>query len=456
MTASEPAAESTVVDAIAQLARHAPAGGMYGLQPMKRQLASQIGPSAAAGVFAEAAGWGAGWSAVRLPVVGLESHAFAHGRELQILSPAQSLVAPALEGPGGTIIPAMPVNTRSVFFCELVNAVVMTKSNIIVCDGKALLDALPHERASVPLNLDVDASVIAHEPIGSSGNEFVWSLVADAARQRFFPTALSLLGVHTYAFGHWMTEFLPKLWMCMERDGFPDVPVLVDDRMPKQHFDALRYFLGQQHPVVVVPYGSQVHVGSLWCCSMPSYFPVGPHSDADFTYQDGLLNVDGRFFRGLLDSALAKAVRPQEVTAACSRLFLSRGEGLHRRLVNADAVEHLFEENGFECHDFSTLEFLEQLALIRSAEMVAGPDGSAFMMTYFGRPGLRILCLCGPNVEDHQMYTMVTRELEQRYDVVVGEFEGRTSIYSGMSDFRIDPAQALAWLDRGTFPCSMA
>jgi hypothetical protein len=416
---------------------------LYGLRRHKAALVARLGPEAAAATLAEAAGWGGGWRAVPARLARLRDHAHRAATEFAELSPAQDILAPALAGMDGELRTAMNVRTRSFWFGELSDATVISKSNLVLHGGQPLYDVEPGEWAEIPLQLDVDPAIIAH------AGDAVWLMQPPAARGPLRERrALSLLGVHSYAFGHWVCEFLPKLWACLQRPDAAGVTLLVDAQMPPQHLEAVRLCVGDAWPVRVVPPGGRVQVDRLWYCSMPSYFPVGPRPDVE--YRDGLLCVDPVVSGRLLEQALARMLPavPPPAAGQPRRLYLARRDDQHRRLTNRAHVEALFAARGFVIVDFRTLPFREQLQLMRAADVVAGPDGSAFMTTFFGRRGLRILTLNNPCLDDFQMYSLVCATRGQTWFVLPGEVAGRRAEYPGMTGYVTDLTALARMLER--------
>jgi hypothetical protein len=163
--------------------------------------------------------------------------------------------------------------TRTFFRCVLDDVIVPGKSNLLLCSGRALLDFQGAELDELPLDLDVDPAVV------EARSRALTVLVPEAPQ--VIDEALSLVGVHTYAFGHWLHEFLPKVWACLGLPEFASLPIVVDAQMPTQHREALELFAGPHHPIVVLGPGQGLRVKRLWTCSMIMYLPPGPLPGSD-------------------------------------------------------------------------------------------------------------------------------------------------------------------------------
>ena len=72
-------------------------------------------------------------------------------------------------------------------------------------------------------------------------------------------------------FGHWVTEYLPKL-MLARMAGLPEgVPVLVDTHIPGTIREALPLLLPAGTEVINVAPLESVEAGRLWCSPTPQY-----------------------------------------------------------------------------------------------------------------------------------------------------------------------------------------
>ena len=104
-------------------------------------------------------------------------------------------------------------------------------------------------------------------------------------------------------------------------------------------------------------------------------------------------------------------------------------------------------QRGYEVYDFAEVPFAEQVRLIRGARHVLGPDGSAFLTTFLGRPGLHTSKFSQPFVEEIVGYAHVSEALQQHLAVLVGDLETEHPRYKRMSDYSIDLAQLVSHLD---------
>ena len=73
------------------------------------------------------------------------------------------------------------------------------------------------------------------------------------------------------------------------------------------------------------------------------------------------------------------------------RLYISRGDAAHRRILNEEALFALLSDHGFTLLQLSKLSFAEQVIAFADAEIVIGPNGSGLGNLVFSRPGTRYI-----------------------------------------------------------------
>lgn len=405
---------------------NAPRPHLYALRSVKRVLADELGPDEAALAYAGLTGWEV--DAVQtLPVISLAGHAARHAAVHDEMGGGREVEIPPVPVYGENPEPAGRAVARSFAFCVLEDALVTSKSSFVLSGDAALLDFQGAELRDVPVDLDVDPIVAS-----LSGNE---ATVVRVTPSRELPQALSMVGVHSYNFGHWLIEFLPRLLAALRRPGFESVPVLVDAQMPPQHLEALGHFAGPEQPVIVLEPGEAVRVQRLWLSSSPSYVPVG--------LRPGVRGVSKP--RHIMDDAALAALMaspPPEVHGDGPLLYLTRTDEQHRRMVNRGEVEAWFTARGFRVLEFGALPFEEQLSAIRAADVIVGSAGSSMLFASFAGPGKRVGVLSNEYVEDSRWLAFACRGVGQRLSVLRGETVADAPDYEMFSEFRI-PVGAL-------------
>lgn len=408
---------------------------LYAVAPHKRALTAGLGEAGAAlalGAFAN----GVPLAVARASLTSLLEHAAAHALEFHEVSAPRDVTMASAPIFGAPRPPGISGRTRSFFTAVLEDAVVTSKSNLLLAGNRVLMDFQEGEREQVPVDLDVDPLVAA-----SDGTDVSVMVHEESDRAPTLGEALSLVGVHTYNFGHFVFEQLFKVLANLDRPGFAGVPLLVDERMPAQLRELLEFVVGAEHPVTVLPGGASVAVSRLWASSLIAYWPAGdlpgtvPGATAELADVPTLLE---------LIAPLERRFAPLERPEPTGRLYLTRRG---RRLANRTAVEAWFDAQGFEVVDFADLPFVEQATRLRNAEVVVVEDGSAVYGLLFARRGVRIGVLTVPPGAEYEWCNEMFTGLGHRLLLMTGELTAEHPHYANMSDFTIDVARLPAFLD---------
>ena len=115
--------------------------------------------------------------------------------------------------------------------------------------------------------------------------------------------------------------------------------------------------------------------------------------------------------------------------------------------MNRREVEDWFRSQSFEIVDPGELPFAEQLALVRGAELIVGPDGSGLWSSFLARPGTGVGYLNNPYLEHHWWIAELCRRLDLHLAILTGEVVRRREDYRKFSDYRIDVGMLPAFLD---------
>ena len=423
--------------------RNNPRPSLGRLRPVKDALGARFGTEAAATEFLRLTGAEPG-SIARLPLADLHAHARAHALRFDPISPSRLLHMPPVPVFGDATRVGFEGRAREVFACVLGDAVVSSRSNVIVSGGRALLDVQDGEHDLVPLDLGVDPVVFAP----ADGHATI-ALERHAVDGPVLEEAFTLLGVNSYNYWHWHVEFLPRLLACLDLPGFAGVPILVDAQMPAQNLVALRFMVGDRHPLHVVPTGESVRVRRLWTAAMFTYIPVWPLPGV--AYATRTMVIDAPAFAAPL-RRLEPVLAPLRTGAGPRRLYLSRKPSQHRGMRNHVEVEAWFAANGFRLVDFAGFAFEEQLQLVRDADVIVGPNGAALVNGLFAGAGTAIGILDNTFVEDNEWYAAVCDALGQRLSFLVGRDVDADPLYEFNANYEIDLARLPAWLEHLSGP----
>ena len=133
----------------------------YTLRPFKEALVKQYGVSGAALILAQVIGRGNDWSIGGCPLRSLRDFARVFSLHYEELSGRKQVIMPPANVFGSPTSMGVPGTPRAFFISVLADVVVSSTSNILLAGGCALLDFQDDELERIPLNLNVDPTILA-------------------------------------------------------------------------------------------------------------------------------------------------------------------------------------------------------------------------------------------------------------------------------------------------------
>ena len=198
--------------------------------------------------------------------------------------------------------------------------------------------------------------------------------------------AVLLAGMGHLVYGHWIADFLPKLYLL---------------HLAGHRIERLRYLLPADTPdfarhwlrLLGIDDGQWIlyrrQDDLLTCRSL-----LVPSALRFMSRASPLLREARTFLLSRLDGP-NRLWRRMPKPAAGKRLFVSRSETgatwNHRRLANRDGFESRARERGFAVVRPETLDIPAQIALFRSAAVLVGEYGSGLHASVFAEPGATVI-----------------------------------------------------------------
>jgi capsular polysaccharide biosynthesis protein len=289
---------------------------------------------------------------------------------------------------------AIPLHgcARAMYIARVDDAVVESLSYILRVDGVALGDFENQERNRFDDCPELDAGIFAVDE-----DEVLVIDDGDAPELTIDEAFVSLLGPHSPAFGHWIWHQLPRIIVALERGHLKNMPILIECGMPPTHRQALELIIGDRPiPIIEVPFFGRVRVKHAWYVPMPFLMPYLPIPNERWRWD--FIGRSPARFQPILASMHRSAARVAgfDQSIGSGRVYLTRGKGLYRVLRNGAEIEEIFRRFGFAIVDPVKLTFAEQASLMASADIVAGPEGSAMFLNFYRRPETRLLILSHP------------------------------------------------------------
>ncbi len=240
--------------------------------------------------------------------------------------------------------------------------------------------------------------------------------------------AVLLTGPGHYIFGHWLVDFLPRLFV-LYRAGYElrALKYLLPSDTPPFVF-ALLELAGIPRGAVVL-YDRQTDVVAVDELIVPNNLRTHSRMHPD-------IRLAGAFLTGLF---LGTSGLP---AARAERIFVIRrgSASVERRLLNRAEIEGIAAGAGFVLVDPAELTLPNQVALFASARCIIGEYGSAMHLALFSAPGTVVCCLRGNGPHPGWVQSSLAQELEHKIGYVIGPLE------PDGGSFRVDESQFRAAL----------
>lgn len=372
---------------------------------------------------------------------------------------------PVVYGPAE--VPPITSKARRVTAGWLEDATVYARSAMIRQGDTLLLDADATERTALPVDMGFDPVIFRR--IGPDRVAFIDD--QSPARCRHLPKAISLLGINSVSFGHWLLEYLPQFLAARKLLGSqflgpeaPRVPVLIDQDMPAQHAQSLKFFgRGGGPDLIRVPRGVRVHVERLFAVQNWMFAPHLLTTDQGLDLESlgaamggfgEIYRFAGKFAGRRIEGS--QIPEPKQVVET-RRVFWARKPHRHRSIANWEQLRQSLEERGYVTCFPEEMRFAEQVAALRAADRIVVQNGSGSLGLLLAKPGTRLLYLSHPDMSrlSFQVEAHAATGVEMR--VLAGPFSKRAETWVDQSDYRIDMSDAepaLEWLDEDMTPLS--
>jgi capsular polysaccharide biosynthesis protein len=330
--------------------------------------------------------------------------------------------------------------SRSAYLACFANCLVRGRSAVVLREDAALVDVEGEEGRHLPDNPAYDPGIL------HATRQHFWTMEPSAETPLLeVEEAFLLSGSHSLDFGHWMTEYLPKLAIA-RLAGLPPMPVLIDERIPRTHRQSLDLFLPERTDTITIPHLAPVKVRRLWVASNPMFMGFYP-TTWDAMAWEASATHPGNFAR--LYEELGRCLERQGLACpGAKRVYLARKGSRRKKLLHNHAeIENLASSAGFHRIHPEDLPFVEQVAHSIHATHLLGPEGSGMMLGFFARPGTRQAVLSSPHTYPLADLHGIQQGLGIHYTVVTGPFIGEQDPdWLFWTDYRIDPEVFSAFL----------
>jgi capsular polysaccharide biosynthesis protein len=247
---------------------------------------------------------------------------------------------------------------------------------------------------------------------------------------------VSLAGPGHLIYGHWIVDFLPKLYV-LHRLGFDphSVKYIIPSNTPQFALEWL-HLLGIS-PRQLIFFDSYKEVVGTANLIVPT-----------------LLRTNGRahpIFRAAIDYLRSLLLAKRETRSTDRpgrRIYLSRGStgSENRKLLNRERIERFATRAGYEVIRPESLSILDQLTMFGEAETIIGEYGSALHGSLFAPSGAMVCALRASARHPGFLQSGLCQSMEQKISYVFGAADEH-DIEQQFTIFEDDFKKALELID---------
>lgn len=237
---------------------------------------------------------------------------------------------------------------------------------------------------------------------------------------------------HSFNYFHWLIECLPRLSLISELDN--NIPLLVDDQLPQQFYDALAVLNQDNRELIKLNYNIVYEVGKLY---YPSQLSVVHDNYNNPIYdKDTLYCAKGI---GYVRDVVLKKIGSSSGSIRRRKLYISRKNSDYRQLLNSDEIEGMLVEKGFEIIFPEHLSFFAQVKLFSQAELIVGQSGAGMANFIFAPKDCKILMMISDISQTNlHLFGSLAQALGINLDYIMGKYKIALPIpHRHQSDFYI-------------------
>lgn len=354
----------------------------------------------------------------------------ARGEDLRVPDPA--FIGGRFDARGGETL------TNDLYVAEIMQAAIVGRGSAVrTATGVVLDDNVAHSLGG-HLDLGFEAAVRARYRQDLLLDE---SGLTTVRAER----GVHMVGASSLNYGHWFTEYLPKLQLLANHPDYAATPIYVDQHMPASHFRALHLLTAGAQRVERVPPRTIVQFDRLLVAPTHTFFPFVCKPDTEPSVAIG--SFAPAAFAAMRDSLLgALGLTAEPMPTAGRRVFLAR-QTKGRALVNEEELQALYAAHGFEIIHPARLDFDAQVRLFNQTDCIAGPNGSAFFNLMFCRKGARVITFVQSHAANFAAWAHLVESLGHRHLYVAGDAITGTSWQPHHFDYTVAPDLARQALD---------
>ena len=316
------------------------------------------------------------------------------------------------------------------YLAVMKNAQVFAGTDLIIVNNVAIYDEVDTEGSN-------QSAIKSPIILAVSANEMIVNM---PKIKKHISEGIHLTKDHSINYFHWLIECLPKLSLVSNLKA--DIPLLVDDSLPIQFYDALAMLNSEKREIIRMKRNCIYIVKKLYYPSRLSI--VRDNYGLPVYAKDAIYSAEAiRFLRESVLAVINSDVEPSR------KIFISRKNSSYRQLLNSVEVEELLISRGFEIVFPENLSFLSQVKMFLQAKIIIGQSGAGMANFIFAPKTIKILMLLsdapGSNL---QLFNALAEAAGVRLQYLIGTTTSVLKKYNLHSDFYVDINLLANYLDK--------
>jgi capsular polysaccharide biosynthesis protein len=321
--------------------------------------------------------------------VSLKSFIAEHNFSEHIFKQAQTIdvnVAPRIGEDSATLLGKLNVPESSMSVCN--DIYVIPNFCLISRDGEFVI----HEPAAeFKSHLVAGLWHLFHRDLSDSNDLRYQGRIT---REVSCDEAILFGGRNSTNYFHWSIEYLAKLLEVSLAEVSINVPLIVSDEMPIQHYQMLDKINRDHRPVLFVDSSTAIRIKKLWVPSTHTFTPDDFTSDH---WRTSALSADHlSFLKTHVDSPFKF---PHKV------VYLARLQHMRRNIVNEAALIRSLKKAGTQVILPELLTADQQISLFRDADVIIASCGAALANSVFRRPNSVLHMIISEGIENFTLYS---------------------------------------------------
>ncbi len=233
-------------------------------------------------------------------------------------------------------------------------------------------------------------------------------------------TAVYIFSLSAENFWHFLYDCVPRIYSAILARPNQKLTVLVPDSLPDSFRELLDCVLPNNFQTIYIPKGSWVKVDRL---VMPSYVS---------RCENGFLPSE---YYEYIRSCVFKKYDLTPLENPTERIYISRDNAKHRRILNEDQIIQYLANYGFKPIVLEKMSFREQVELFTKAEIIVAPHGAGLATTLFSGK-IKILVLYPESCPTPFFFTQFKGLGQEHYFIVHDQFDENADFEVDLSEFK--------------------